>query len=79
MCSIFGATGTCLDNNYTQMFNTQCAVIPTLPENIYDHTIAAVPNFKERATPGSSWMFYIVNFCLLGMLFAASFVEVYVG
>jgi hypothetical protein len=68
---------TAIDNGITEIFNTQAAVIPTLPENIYEHTIAAVPNFGERAAPQASWMFFIVNFVLLASLFGASFVEVY--
>jgi hypothetical protein len=70
---------TAAENGCTEMFNTQAAVIPTLPENIYEHTIAAVPNFGARAAPKASWMFFIVNFVLLSALFGASFVEVYVG
>jgi hypothetical protein len=69
---------TAAENGCTEMFNTQAAVIPTLPENIYEHTIAAVPNFGARAAPKASWMFFIVNFVLLSALFGASFVEVYV-
>ncbi|KAF6262258.1 hypothetical protein COO60DRAFT_1677084 [Scenedesmus sp. NREL 46B-D3] len=64
-------------NGCEDIFNTQAAVIPTLPENIYEHTIAAVPNFGARAAPKASWMFFIVNFVLLAALFCASFVEVY--
>ncbi|WIA35048.1 hypothetical protein OEZ86_003538 [Tetradesmus obliquus] len=71
------AGATAADNDCTEMFNTQAAVIPTLPENIYEHTIAAVPNFGERAAPKASWMFFIVNTVLLASLFGASFVEVY--
>jgi hypothetical protein len=71
-----GNSGDTLASN---LFSTQCAVIPTMPECVYEHTIAAVPNFGERAAPQSSWMFFIVNFALLALLFAASFFEVYNG
>jgi hypothetical protein len=67
------------DTLSSKVFSTQCAVIPTMPECVYEHTIAAVPNFGERAAPQSSWMFFIVNFALLALLFAASFFEVYNG
>jgi hypothetical protein len=71
-----GNSGDTLASN---LFSTQCAVIPTMPDCVYEHTIAAVPNFGERAAPQSSWMFSIVNFALLALLFAASFFEVYNG
>jgi hypothetical protein len=71
-----GNSGDTLASN---LFSTQCAVIPTMPECVYEHTIAAVPNFGERAAPQSSWMFFIVNFALLALLCAASFFEVYNG
>jgi hypothetical protein len=76
--SVLGSN-TAAENGCTEMFNTQAAVIPTLPENIYEHTIAAVPNFGARSAPKASWMFFIVNAVLLSALFGASFVEVYCG
>jgi hypothetical protein len=42
-----------------------------------EHTIAAVPNFKERAQPVDSYMFYIVNAALLVMLVGTALAEVY--
>jgi hypothetical protein len=77
--SMLGGTTAAENGGCTEMFNTQAAVIPTLPENIYEHTIAAVPNFGARAAPKASWMFFIVNAVLLSALFGASFVEVYCG
>jgi hypothetical protein len=55
----------------------ECAVIPTETDNVYQHTIAAVPNFNDRLTPASNWMMLVINFVLLGTLVIASFYEVY--
>eukprot|EP00775_Hariotina_reticulata_P010775 gene10775-10931_t len=55
----------------------ECAVIPTETENVYQHTIAAVPNFNNRLVPASNWMMLVINFVLLGTLVIASFYEVY--
>jgi hypothetical protein len=75
MNSIFGMGGLgSADNNLL----SECAVIPTVPENIYNHTIAAVPNFKEKQKPPTNWTFAITNICLLLALAGAAFVEVYV-
>lgn len=73
MESIFGF-GMHSENNLL----SECAVIPTVPENIYNHTIAAVPNFKEKQKPPTNWTFAITNICLLLALAGAAIVEVYV-
>lgn len=75
MQSIFGMGGLgSAENNLL----SECAVIPTVPENIYNHTIAAVPNFKEKQKPPTNWTFALTNICLLLALAGAAFVEVYV-
>jgi hypothetical protein len=51
-------------------------VVPVLPESIYEHTLAARPNFRERERPGKSYMFLLVNGALLLSLVAGSILDV---
>ena len=52
------------------------AVIPTVPANIYEHTIAAVPNFSNKAPPATNAMFLVVNVALVLVLVASAVLEV---
>jgi hypothetical protein len=52
------------------------AVIPTLPSSIYEHTIAAVPNFDHRVSPETSSMFFLVNVVLVAVLLVSVLMEV---
>ncbi|KAL4421860.1 hypothetical protein ABPG77_001342 [Micractinium sp. CCAP 211/92] len=50
--------------------------VPVVPTSIYEHTLVARPNFRERDTPGANWMFLIVNGALLACLVAGSILDV---
>ena len=43
-------------------------VLPIIPENEFEFSIATKPSFKEKHTPASSYMFFIVNLIILGTL-----------
>lgn len=50
-------------------------VVPVLPQSIFEHTLVARPNFKLKQSPGTSYMFLIVNLSLLCALIAGSVLE----
>lgn len=50
-------------------------VVPVQPASIYEHTLMARPNFREREGPGSSYMFLLVNACLLACLVVGSVLD----
>ncbi|KAL4423966.1 hypothetical protein ABPG75_001267 [Micractinium tetrahymenae] len=50
--------------------------VPVVPATIYEHTLVARPNFRERESPASNWMFVIVNGLLLGCLVVGSVLDV---
>lgn len=47
-------------------------VLPVQPASIYEHSIAARPNFQGRHAPASSWMWLIVHLALLAGLVVSS-------
>jgi hypothetical protein len=55
------------------------AVIPTLPSSIYEHTIAAVPNFEQKVSPKTSCTFLIVNLFLVLALGSIAVMEVHMS
>lgn len=54
-------------------------VPPAQPGSMYEHTLAAVPNFSERVSPASNVMMLLLNVILLATLVTASLVEVFAG
>lgn len=54
-------------------------VVPVAPATIFEHTLAARPNFANQTAPGSSLMFVAVNVIMLSALFAGSILEVEIG
>ncbi|KAL4423960.1 hypothetical protein ABPG75_001261 [Micractinium tetrahymenae] len=50
--------------------------VPVVPATIYEHTLVARPNFRERESPASNWMFVIVNGMLLICLVVGSVLDV---
>jgi hypothetical protein len=52
-------------------------VFPVIPENIYQHTIAARPNFNEKAAPRRNYMFVLVNAAMIGALIAGAVLDVF--
>ena len=53
------------------------AVIPTLPSSIYEHTIAAVPNFEHKVSPKASCTFLLVNLSLIIVLIGLALTELH--
>lgn len=53
-------------------------LLPVLPSNIFDHTIAARPSFEHRQAPRRNFMFLCVNGLLLAGLIAGAILDVFV-
>lgn len=52
-------------------------ILPVVPRNIYEYSIAARPNFDDRQVPKGNFMFIIVNGMLLIGLIVGSLLEVF--
>ncbi len=53
-----------------------CMVVPVVPASIYEHTLAARPNFDNRSMPRRNWMFIAVNGIMLVALVVGSVLDV---
>eukprot|EP00877_Chromochloris_zofingiensis_P010861 jgi/Chrzof1/6028/Cz17g02120.t1 len=51
-------------------------VVPVQPATVYEHSVAARPNFKERQVAGYDFWFVTVNVVMLSVLVAASVLDV---
>ncbi|KAL4547939.1 hypothetical protein Ndes2526B_g07156 [Nannochloris sp. 'desiccata'] len=53
-------------------------LLPVIPSNVFEHTIAARPSFEHRQAPRRNFMFIFVNGIMLAGIIAGAILDVYV-